>query len=63
MNANSNNANSIESKSRQSMGWTLVLIILGMVALYGGTGWLGLLIPAAALVWYAARPVMRSGRN
>jgi hypothetical protein len=34
-----------------------------MAALYGGSKWLSLLIPAAVIVWYAARPVLRTGRN
>ena len=45
------------------MGWTAILILLGMAALYGGSKWLGLLIPAAVFVWYAARPMLRTGRN
>jgi hypothetical protein len=45
------------------MGWTIVLIILGMAALYGGAKWLGLLIPAAVFVWFTAEPSLRSGRN
>jgi len=49
--------------TKRSMGWTVVLIVLGMAALYGGSGWLSLLIPAALLVWYAARPRFRTGRN
>ena len=55
MNSNSNHANSIDTESRQCTGWALILIILGMAALYGGTFWLGLLIPAAIMVWYGAR--------
>ena len=42
------------------MGSTVALILLGMVALFGGPKWLGLLIPAAMLVWYAAGPALRS---
>jgi len=34
-----------------------------VLALYGGARWLLLLIPAAALVWYAAAPKLRRGRN
>jgi len=30
-----------------------ILILLGIAALWGGTGWLGILLPAALLVWYA----------
>ena len=48
---------------KQSMGWTVVLVILGMAALYAGTKWLSLLIPAALLVWFAAKSTLRTGRN
>ena len=48
---------------KKSVGWTVVLVILGMAALYGGSKWLSLLIPAALLVWLAAKPSLRAGRN
>jgi hypothetical protein len=48
---------------KKSMSSSVMLILLGMAALYGGTRWLVLLIPAAALIWYGARPALRSGRN
>lgn len=48
---------------KKSMGWTIILIILGMAALYGGTKWLSLLIPAALFVWFTAKPTLRTGRN
>lgn len=53
----------MNTNSKKSMGWTAILILLGMAALYGGSKWLGLLIPAAVFVWYAARPMLRTGRN
>ena len=49
--------------SKQSIAWTLVLIVLGIAALYSGEKWLTLLVPAAVLVWYGAGPILRSGRN
>jgi hypothetical protein len=49
--------------AKKSMGWAVVLILLGMAALYGGSKWLSLLIPAALLVWYTAKPRLRTGRN
>ncbi len=49
--------------AKKSMGWTVVLILLGMAAMYGGSKWLSVLIPAALLVWYTARPRFRTGRN
>jgi uncharacterized membrane protein YedE/YeeE len=48
---------------KKSMGWAVVLIILGMGALYGGSKWLSLLIPAALFVWFTAKPNLRTGRN
>ena len=49
--------------SKKSMGWTIILILMGMAALYGGSKWLALLIPAALLVWYVAKPRLGTGRN
>ena len=49
--------------SKKSLGWTIVLIIFGLVALFGGVKWAILLIPAAMLVWYIAAPMLGSGRN
>ena len=49
--------------SKKSIVWTIVLIVMGMAALYGGAKWLSLLIPAAMLVWFAAKPSLRTGRN
>jgi Na+/H+ antiporter NhaC len=53
----------MSSKSRKSMAWTVVLILLGVAALFGGAKWLSLLIPAAMFVWFAAKPSLRTGRN
>jgi hypothetical protein len=58
MTANSKNAN-----ARKTMAWTGALIVLGLLALIGGTKMLVLLLPAAAFVWYRARPVVHGGRN
>jgi hypothetical protein len=49
--------------AKKSMGWTMVLILFGLIALFGGDKWLVLLIPAAIFVWYAAKPRLRTGRN
>jgi hypothetical protein len=49
--------------AKKSMGWAVILIVMGMAAIYGGSKWLALLIPAAVLVWYAAKPRLRTGRN
>ncbi len=53
----------MSADSKKSMGWTIVLVLLGVVALVGGVKWLVLLIPAAMLIWYGAAPILRSGRN
>jgi hypothetical protein len=45
------------------MGWTSILVILGVAAIYSGPKFLALLIPAAILVWYAAGSLQRSSRN
>jgi hypothetical protein len=48
---------------KKSMGWTIALILLGLIALFAGVKWLALLIPAALLIWYGAGPALWSGRN
>jgi len=53
----------MSAELKKSTGWSMVLIALGVAALCVDPRWLGLLIPAAAFVWYAAGPVMRSRRN
>jgi hypothetical protein len=53
----------MSADSKKSMGWTIVLVLLGVIALAGGVKWLVLLIPAAMLIWYGAAPILRSGRN
>jgi hypothetical protein len=53
----------MSADSKKSMGWTTVLIILGVAAMYGGTKSLTLLIPAAMLVWYAAGTLLFNGRR
>jgi len=40
------------NQSDKSCGWALVLIALGLIALYAGPRGLALLVPAAILVWY-----------
>jgi hypothetical protein len=53
----------MSANSKKSTGATLIFILLGLAALFGGTGWLTLLIPAAVLVWYSAGSAWRTGRN
>jgi hypothetical protein len=54
---------SMSMNCKKSMGWTIVLILLGLIALFAGVKWLALLIPAALLIWYGAGPALWSGRN
>jgi hypothetical protein len=49
--------------AKKSMGWMVVLILLGLTALFAGAKWLVVLVPAAMLIWYGASPAVRSGRN
>lgn len=49
--------------SIQSAGWAIVLILFGILVLFGGVRWLIPLIPAAMLIWFRARPGLRTGRN
>ena len=49
--------------SKKSMGWTVVLILLGLVALFVGAKSLVVLIPAAMMVWYRVGPGLQSGRS
>jgi len=54
----------MSADARKGYGSTIVLMILGVLALYGGASWLLLLIPAAVLVWYATTGAMfRRSRN
>jgi hypothetical protein len=53
----------MSAQSKKSLGWTLVLVLLGLTALFGGMKTLVLLLPAAWFVWHEARPITRSGRN
>jgi hypothetical protein len=52
----------MSTNSKKSMGFTIVLVLLGVAALFGGARWLALLVPAAILVWYGAGS-MRNSRN
>jgi len=49
-------------RSNESLGWTSLLILFGVLALYGGPRWLAVLIPAAMLVWLVAS-IRRQGRH
>ncbi len=53
----------MSADAKKHYGSSLALLVLGILGLYGGAPWLLLLIPAAALIWYAATPKLRGGRN
>ena len=53
----------MRTNTKKSIGWTLVLVVLGLISLYGGETWLVVLIPLAMLVWYGTVPTLKSGRN
>ena len=52
----------MSAEAKKSYGSTLALLTFGVLAVYGGVGWLLVLVPAAVLVWYAAvaAPARRS---
>jgi hypothetical protein len=45
------------------MARTIILILLGIIALIAGVKSLVVLIPAAMLVYFGTDPALRSGRN
>jgi len=53
----------MSANSKKSMSSTVLLILFGMAAFYGGARWLVLLIPAALLVWYGTGVALRGSRN
>ncbi len=53
----------MSASEKKGYGSTILLMILGLLAFYGGAQWLLILIPAALLIWYAAKPVFRRSRN
>jgi hypothetical protein len=44
----------MSAQMKKGDGSTIAMIILGLLAFYGGVGWLVVLIPAAILVRYSA---------
>ena len=49
--------------AKKSMGSTLTLVLLGLIALFAGPKWLAVLIPVAMLVWYGVGATLKSSRN
>ncbi len=50
-------------ESKKSLSWTIVLVLLGLLAFYGGTRWLPVVIPLALMIWAIAGPAVGTGRN
>ena len=50
-------------ENKKSISLSLLLIALGTAAMFIGSSSLIVLVPAAAFVWYEAKPVFRGGRN
>jgi uncharacterized membrane protein YhaH (DUF805 family) len=54
----------MNTRSKRSRGWAVVLVVLGLLAFYGGPRGLALLVPAAILVWFMAmESTPRNNRN
>ena len=53
----------MSAEAKKNYGSTLVLLALGVLALYGGANWLVVLVPVAVLVWYAAGSAWKTHRN
>jgi hypothetical protein len=43
----------MNATSSESLCFTALLVLFGMLAVYGGARWLGILVPAAIIVWLA----------
>jgi hypothetical protein len=53
----------MSAEARKSYGGSCTLLILGLIALYGGAQWLLILIPAALLIWFSCPHRFGSTRN
>jgi hypothetical protein len=54
----------MSANAKKGYGSTMILMILGVLALYGSARRLIALIPVAALVWYAAaRAIFNTNRS
>lgn len=53
----------MSGNAKKSTGWAMILVLLGLTALFAGEKWLVVLIPAALLVWFGSAPALRRGRN
>ena len=48
-------------ESKKSASRAIVLVLLGLLAFYGATRWLLVLIPLALMIWGMAGPAVRPG--
>lgn len=54
----------MSAEAKTNYASTVILIVLGLLALYAGAVWLMVLVPAAILVWYGAgRGTFKRSRN
>ncbi len=53
----------LSASAGKSIGGTVALILLGVIALVAGEKWLVGLIPAAMLVWYGTGSALRRDGN
>jgi len=49
--------------NKKSVGLAITLMLLGVLAMYGGLHSLMVLIPAAVVVWFEAKTILGNGRN
>jgi hypothetical protein len=54
---------SMSRESKKSASWAIVLVLLGLLAFYGDSRWLLVLIPVVLMIWGIAGPAVRTGRN
>jgi len=53
----------MSAEAKHSYGWSCTLLILGLIALYGGTPWLLFVIPAAVVLWLSCPGRIGNTRN
>jgi hypothetical protein len=53
----------MNAEAKKRYGSSLMLLLLGVLALHFGGSWLPVLIPVAAVVWFASELSLRGGRN
>jgi hypothetical protein len=53
----------MSAEAKKGYGSTLILLLLGLLALHFGGSWLPILIPVAAIVWFRSGLSWRSDRH